>query len=77
MDLNQLYSDHQVLLMRARTAGHGERRRVHETNARQIAAQIGCIQHRSGATAARAWLAQSARPGAALSAAATANGLVP
>jgi hypothetical protein len=74
MDLNQLYFDHQVLLIRAHGAGRGEARRRHETGARRIAGCIGSIQRGSGAPAAAAWLSQSARPGAALCAAATAQG---
>lgn len=55
MDLNQLYFDHQVLLIRADNAS--TRRTQHESllDAGLIAARIGCRQHALGASAARSW----------------------
>lgn len=74
MDLNQLYFDHQVLLIRAHGAGQRKDRHHFETGARALAGRIADVQERTGAEAARWWKAQSVRPGAAMSAAVTARG---
>lgn len=55
MDLNQLYFDHQRLLMKAGQAGSREVRRTHELGASLIAGRIGCIQRALGAACAPAW----------------------
>ena len=74
MDLNKLYFDHQILIMRACDAEPGDVRSVHETGARRIAGSIGSIQRRSGAPAANGWEALAALPGAALCSSMTAKG---
>lgn len=55
MDLNQLYFDHQLLLIRAGESAARIRRNECEINASQIAARIGCVQRGLGAGAAPAW----------------------
>ena len=55
MDLNQLYFDHQLLLMKARRSVSGESRRALEIGASHIAGRIGCIQRGLGAGCAPAW----------------------
>jgi hypothetical protein len=55
MDLNQLYFDHQLLLMKARRAQSGEARRAHEIGASHIAGRIGCMQRSLGAACAPVW----------------------
>ena len=55
MDLNQLYSEHQFLLMKAGRAGSVVRRRAHEVAASHIAGRIGCMQRALGASGARGW----------------------
>ncbi len=55
MDLNQLYADHQLLLMRARQALSSEARRGHEIGASLVAGRIGCIQRALGAAGAAVW----------------------
>lgn len=57
MDLNQLYFDHQLLLMNANGARSAGGRRGHETAANGVAARIGCFQRALEAPAATAWLA--------------------
>jgi predicted aconitase with swiveling domain len=74
VDLNQLYFDHQVLLIKAGDARQGEARQCHEIYARALAGRIASIQDSKGAGAAAYWMAQSVRPGAALCAAQTARG---
>lgn len=64
MDLNRLYFDHQIELIRADGAGTAEGRRDHEFAAAQIAGRIGLRQARLGAAAACAWMTH-ARPAAA------------
>ena len=61
MDLNQLYFDHQITLIRADGATTPEARRDHETDAAQIAGRIGLRQARLGAAAACAWMANARR----------------
>ena len=55
MDLNKLYFDHQIALMRAGSAGPGELRRDRQFDASLIAGRIGCMQRSLGAGAARGW----------------------
>ena len=55
MDLNQLYFDHQLLLMKAKRALSCEVRRAHETGASRVAGRIGRMQHALGAACAPAW----------------------
>lgn len=55
MDLNQLYFDHQLLLIRAGDSVSHTNRHQCETGASQVAARIGCVQRELGAGAAVAW----------------------
>ena len=55
MDLNRLYSDHQILLMQADRAPSEGLRRMHSVAASHLAGRIGCMQRTLGATAASAW----------------------
>jgi hypothetical protein len=55
MDLNQLYFDHQLLLMKADRAGTAHLRRRHEVAASTVAGRIGSLQTRLGASGAPAW----------------------
>lgn len=55
MDFNQLYSDHQHLLMRAQRASSPALRDAHELAASHLAGRIGCLQRAVGAAAAPAW----------------------
>jgi hypothetical protein len=55
VDLNQLYSDHQALLMRAERAPSEGFRHVHQLAASHIAGRIGCMQRALGAAAAPSW----------------------
>ena len=55
MDLNQLYSDHQVLLVRAAHSATSALRRQHAFGATLIAGRIGCMQRAMGAAAATQW----------------------
>jgi hypothetical protein len=55
VDLNQLYSDHQVLLMRGARATSRGTRHEHEVGASLLAGQIGCMQRVLGAAAAPVW----------------------
>jgi len=51
MDLNELYSRHQIALIRAADAGDcGERHRFHGL-ADGLASRIGALQHHLGASA--------------------------
>lgn len=52
MDLNQLYFEHQLLLMRATCGAQHEK---HEVAASLIAGRIGCMQRALGAAAAPVW----------------------
>ena len=61
MDLNQLYFDHQIQLIRAHGAATVEGRRGHERAAAQLADRIGQRQVRLGAAAACAWMAHARR----------------
>jgi hypothetical protein len=73
MDLNKLYFDHQVLVVRARHAAPGKARSSYETGARRVADSIGSIQRLSGAPAAMGWELLAALPGAALCSSLTAK----
>jgi hypothetical protein len=53
--LNQLYFDHQLLLMKARQTLSTDLRRAHELGASLVAGRIGCIQRALGAACAPAW----------------------
>ena len=64
MDLNQLYFDHQITLIRADGAATSAARRGHEAEAALIAGRIGQRQVRLGAAAACAWMANSRRAAA-------------
>lgn len=55
MDLNKLYSEHQVLLMKAERAASQACRDVLEVAASHLAGRIGCIQRGLGAAGARGW----------------------
>lgn len=55
MDLNKLYFDHQLLLMKARRPATQQVRSEHLTAARAIAGRIAGFQHGLGATSARGW----------------------
>jgi hypothetical protein len=55
MDLNRLYSDHQVLLVAAARAPTEGLRRVHSVAASHLAERIGRLQRGVGATAASGW----------------------
>ncbi len=59
MDLNELYFDHQISLMRADATDCGRLRLLHRNNALAIARRIACIQRASGAGAIRGWDATS------------------
>lgn len=61
MDLNELYFDHQIAVMRADGASSREFRRDRRFNASLIAGRIGCIQRALGADAAPVWEALAAR----------------
>ena len=51
MDLNQLYFDHQIQLMRAANSPASSDAATHLRSAAQIAGQIGDLQRRKGASA--------------------------
>lgn len=55
MDLNQLYFDHQLLLIRASRAVSCGAREEHEVTASHVAGRIGCMQRALGAAAAPIW----------------------
>ena len=52
MDLNRLYSDHQILLIEAARAPSEVLRRVHTVAATHLAERIGRVQRTLGAAAA-------------------------
>lgn len=60
MDLNQLYFDHQLLLIKALRAPSGGAQHEHEVSASHIAGRIGCMQRALGAAAAPTWEALAA-----------------
>lgn len=49
VDLNQLYFDHQISLMRANATSNARLRLIHGRNAETIARSIECIRRASGA----------------------------
>jgi len=55
VDLNRLYFDHQVSLMRASRSPTCDARRHHAAHALRIAGRIGCAQRALGAAAAPGW----------------------
>lgn len=55
MDLNSLYTNHQLLLMRANASTCRDVRDGHLARADAVAGQIAAIQRKSGAAAERAW----------------------
>lgn len=59
MDFNQLYFDHQVLLMRADDASSDGAQHQHAFDASLIAGRIGCMQRALGAGAAPLWEARA------------------
>ena len=61
MDLNQLYFDHQLLLMKAAGAASDRARHEHEAVASRVAGRIGRTQRALGAAAAPLWEALAAR----------------
>lgn len=64
MDLNQLYFDHQILLIQADGATTPEARRAHEIEAARVACSIGQRQAKLGAAAACAWMAHAGKAAA-------------
>lgn len=56
MDLNKLYSQHQLSLMRADATDSRLNRTRHLAEAGLFAHRIGTYQHANGATAASGWL---------------------
>lgn len=61
MDLNQLYFDHQLLLMQAEREPCAERQQLHLHSAALIAGRIGCMQGALGARAASGWAGAAER----------------
>jgi hypothetical protein len=59
VDFNQLYFDHQVLLMRADGAPSDGTQHQHTFDASLIAGRIGCMQRAVGAGAAPLWEARA------------------
>jgi hypothetical protein len=55
VDLNRLYFDHQLSMIRAARSPTCDLRRGHTLHASQIAGRIGYAQRALGATAAPAW----------------------
>jgi hypothetical protein len=55
VDLNQLYFDHQFLLMQAERASCPERRHFHLQDAALVAGRVARMQRAMGARAARSW----------------------
>lgn len=55
LDLNQLYFDHQILLMRAHLAVCDKARLLHRDAARSVARAIASLHRASGATALLQW----------------------
>lgn len=74
MDLNQLYFDHQVLLMQAERSGSYYSKQEHVIGASLVAGRIGCMQRALGATAAPVWEALAAVNGRLLAAPTTHHG---
>jgi hypothetical protein len=55
VDLNKLYFDHQLLLMKVRQAPTWHKQSQHFARALHLAASIGRVQRDLGATAASGW----------------------
>lgn len=55
MDLNQLYFDHQILLMRAARVPVSASSAAHLCDAAGLAARIGAMQRATGADAEAGW----------------------
>jgi hypothetical protein len=68
VDLNQLYFDHQLLLMKASRATSAGARHEHENGASHVASRIGRMQRAIGAAAAPSWEALAAVDPGSLSA---------
>jgi len=66
VDLNQLYFDHQLLLMEASQATSVGVRHEHEVGASHIAGRIDCLQSAMGAAAAPIWEALAQADGGSL-----------
>ena len=66
MDLNQLYFDHQLAVMRTGTASSCELRRDRQFDASLIAGRIGSMQGALGARAAPGWETLATAPGTGL-----------
>jgi hypothetical protein len=62
VNLNQLYFDHQVALMRASATSDRRDSTRHRHDATSIARTIACWQGRAGAPAARQWQAHAGIP---------------
>lgn len=60
MDLNRLYFDHQISLMRAAASPCANRRRHHRAQASATARSIEGIHRASGASALGEWEAKAA-----------------
>jgi len=59
VDLNRLYFDYQLSLIKADEAATADLRQGHEVEAARIAERIGQKQTRLGAAAACAWIARA------------------
>lgn len=57
MDLNALYSRHQISLIHAATSGSRALRQGHVATAETLAGKIACLQLRLGAAASTGWAA--------------------
>lgn len=55
VDLNQLYFDHQLLMIKASQSISARARHEHEVGASHVAGRIGCMQRLLGAAAAPDW----------------------
>jgi hypothetical protein len=64
VDLNKLYFDHQIQLIRADGAANEEARAGYALAAAEIAGRIGQKQARLGAAAACAWMAHARKAAA-------------
>jgi hypothetical protein len=63
MDLNHLYSQHQLSVMRAKASTSRVDRAEHLAKAEQFACRIGSYQFARGAAAAAGWLDERTNPG--------------
>ena len=62
MDLNELYFEHQMLLMKAQRSPSSTGRRQYEITASGVAGRIGGVQRLLGAAAAPEWQARASAP---------------